>query len=102
MTVTACRYIDVIENATVRATLKAGEERTLIYCDFDVGEGRVIRCVDTKDLLIEPSTFIGLSFHNAIDLDTTKQPVIKKKLNLVNLFDDEVEEIKEDIQLGLF
>lgn len=102
MTVTACRYIDVIENANVRATLKEGEERVLIYCNFDVGEGRVIRCVYKKDLLIEPSTFIGLKFHSAIDLDTTKQPVIKKKLNLVSLFDDEVEEIIEDTQLGLF
>ncbi len=91
MTVTACRYID----------LKDG--RSLVYCDFEGCEGRVIRCVDNKDLLIEPSAFIGLKFHPAIDLDTTKQPIIKKKLNLVNLFDDEVgEEIKENVQLGLF
>lgn len=91
MTVTSCRYID----------LKDG--RSLVHCEFDVGEGRVIRCVETKDLLIEPSTFIGLKFSDSLYLDTTKEPVIKKKLNLVNLFDDEVEEeIKEDTQLGLF
>lgn len=91
MTVTACRYID----------LKDG--RSLVHCEFNVGEGRVIRCVKTEELLVDSSVFIGLKFSDSLYLDTTKEPVIKKKLNLVNLFDDEVEEeIKEDTQLGLF
>ena len=91
MTITECKYQHLDDGYS------------LIHCEFEGCEGRVIRCVDNKDLLIEPSAFIGLKFHPAIDLDTTKQPIIKKKLNLVNLFDDEVgEEIKENVQLGLF
>lgn len=76
---------------------------SLIHCEFNVGKERVIRCVKTEELLIDSSVFIGLKFNDSLYLDTTKQPIVKKKLNLISLFsDNEVENIKEDIQLGLF
>lgn len=91
MTITECKYQHLDDGYS------------LINCEFNVGNSRTIRCVKTEELKIDSSVFIGLKFSKGIDLDTTKQPIIKKKLNLVNLFDDEVEEeIKEDIQLGLF
>lgn len=92
MTITECKYQHLDDGYS------------LIHCEFNVGNSRTIRCVKTEELKIDSSVFIGLKFSDSLYLDTTKQPIIKKKLNLVNLFDDEVEEeeIKENVQLGLF
>lgn len=90
MIITSCKYQHLDDGYS------------LIYCNFNVGQGRTIRCIKTEELLINSSVFIGLKFSKGIELDTTKQPIIKRKLNLVNLFNDEIEQIKENIQLGLF
>lgn len=91
MTISKCRYLH----------LDNGD--TIIICEYEDNRENPLRCVKTEDLKVDPSVFIGLKYNAGIDLDVTKQPVIKKKLNLVSLFDDEVEEeIKENVQLGLF
>lgn len=72
---------------------------TLINCSFTGDYSTVIRTVKTIDLIIEPSSFIGLKFEEAINLNTIKKIKIKKEVNINTLFDD----IKpENIQLGLF